>query len=155
MLDTFQTVTYNLHIMLRFELELGMLAGKLAVRDLPQAWNAKNEEYLGLIPPDDRDGVLQDVHWTMNIGGGFQGYTFGNVLSAQFYEAAIVTHPDIPMEISNGKFDTLHEWLRDKIYQNGPKYSLHELVERITGGPLQVEPYFRYLKQKFGELYSL
>ena len=73
----------------------------------------------------------------------------------QFYEASIATHPEIPAEISNGKFDSLHKWLPENIYQHGPKYSLHELVERITGGPLQVEPYIRYLKQKFGELYSL
>lgn len=149
-------VTYNLHVMLRFGLELDLLEGKLAVRDLPEAWRARFEADLGIVPPDDRDGVLQDVHWYAGvIGGAFQGYTLGNILSAQFYDAALQAHPEIPTQIAQGQFDTLHGWLRENIYRHGSKYTAPELIERVTGGPLRIEPYIAYLKAKYGELYKL
>jgi len=149
-------VTYNLHVMLRFGLELDLLEGKLAVRDLPEAWRARFEADLGIVPPDDRDGVLQDVHWYAGvIGGAFQGYTLGNILSAQFYDVALKAHPEIPAQIAQGQFDTLHGWLRENIYRHGSKYTAPELIERVTGGPLQVGPYIAYLKAKYGELYTL
>lgn len=149
-------VTYNLHVMLRFDLELALLEGTLAVRDLPEAWRARFEADLGVTPPDDRDGVMQDVHWyDGTIGGGFQGYTLGNILGAQFYDAALGAHPEIPSEIERGRFDLLHGWLRENIYRLGSKYTAPELIERVTGGPLQVEPYIRYLRAKYGELYAL
>ena len=100
--------------------------------------------------------MLQDVHWYLGqIGGMFQGYTLGNILSAQFYEAALKAHPGIPGEIAQGKFDTLHGWLRQNIYQHGSKYTAPELVERVTGGELRVEPLLNYLRAKFGTLYKL
>jgi carboxypeptidase Taq len=100
--------------------------------------------------------VLQDVHWFAGpIGGTFQGYTLGNVLGAQFYEAALHDHPGIPAEMEKGEFGTLHEWLRSKIYRHGRKFTTAELVERVTGGPMQIEPYIGYLKKKYGELYAL
>jgi carboxypeptidase Taq len=100
-------VTYDLHIMLRFELELKLLEGRLRVRDLPEAWRAGMQADLGVAPPDDRDGCLQDVHWYCgSIGGGFQSYTIGNILSAQFFAAALKSHPDILSEIANGQFGT-------------------------------------------------
>jgi carboxypeptidase Taq len=106
--------------------------------------------------PDYRDGVLQDVHWYgFQIGGVFQGYTLGNIMSAQFYEKALAAHPQIPSEIGQGKFDTLHGWLKDNIYQYGSKYTAPELLERVTGGGLDVQPLLRYLKAKFGEIYTL
>jgi carboxypeptidase Taq len=149
-------VTYNLHVMLRFDLELALLEGNLAVKDLPEAWGERFEADLGITPPDHRDGVLQDVHWYSGlIGGGFQGYTLGNVLCAQFYQAALKAHPEIPAEIEGGRFDTLHNWLRDNIYQHGGKFTTNELVERVTGGPLQVGPYLDYLRAKYGRLYRL
>ena len=149
-------VTYNLHVMLRFDLELDLLTGKLAVRDLPEAWRARFKADIGIEPPDDRDGVMQDVHWYGGvIGGVFQGYTLGNILSAQFYNAALAAHPEIPAEIERGKFDTLHRWLVEHIYKHGSKYTAPELIERVTGGPLRVEPYISYLKAKYGELYRL
>jgi carboxypeptidase Taq len=149
-------VTYNLHVIIRFELELALLEGKLAVADLPDAWQEAYQQSLGVSAPADRDGVLQDVHWYSSlIGGTFQGYTLGNILSAQFYGAAVRAHPEIPAEIGGGKFDTLHTWLRDNIYQYGGKYTTAELVERITGGPLTLEPYLGYLRSKYGELYRL
>ena len=149
-------VTYNLHVMLRFGLELDLLEGNLAVRDLPEAWHARMRADLGIVPPDDRDGVLQDVHWYAGpIGGAFQGYTLGNILSAQFFDAALRAHPEIESEIAAGEFATLHAWLVEHIYQHGRKYTPSELVERVTGGPLSVEPYIRYLRAKYGELYTL
>jgi carboxypeptidase Taq len=149
-------VTYDLHIMLRFDFELDMLEGKLAVKDLPEAWRARFQADLGITPPDDRDGVLQDIHWYDGIiGGAFQGYTLGNVLGAQFYAAALQAHPEIPDQIRQGEFDTLHHWLKENIFRHGRKFTASELVERVTGGPMRVEPYVDYLRDKFGQLYSL
>jgi carboxypeptidase Taq len=149
-------VTYNLHVMIRFDLELQLLEGKLAVRDLPEAWQARYRTDLGIASPDDRDGVLQDVHWYGGqIGGVFQGYTLGNILSTQFYEAATKAHPGIPSQISRGEFDTLHDWLKENIYQHGSKFTANEIVKRATGRELTIEPYIRYLKTKYGELYKL
>jgi len=149
-------VTYNLHVMMRFDFELALLEGHLAVRDLPEAWRERFEADLGIVPPNDRDGVLQDVHWYSGpIGGVFQGYTLGNVLSAQFFAAALAAHPEIPTEIGRGEFGTLHHWLRENIYQHGRKYTPMELVERVAGGPMSIEPYIRYLRTKYGELYRL
>jgi carboxypeptidase Taq len=149
-------VTYNLHIMLRFDLELKMLEGRLRVKDLPEAWREAMRADLGLVPPDDRDGCLQDVHWYNGvIGGAFQSYTIGNILSAQFYAAAIKAHPEIPGEIEGGEFGTLHAWLRRHIYRHGRKFKPNELVQRATGGPMSMEPYLAYLRAKYGKLYRL
>ncbi|MCA0456497.1 MAG: carboxypeptidase M32 [Chloroflexi bacterium] len=149
-------VTYNLHVMLRFDLEMQMLDGSLSIRDLPEAWQERYENDLGIAAPDNRDGVLQDVHWyAFTIGGVFQGYTLGNILSGLYYQAALKAHPEIPAEINHGKFDTLHNWLRTNLYQHGSKFTAAELTERVTGGPLRIEPYIQYLKTKYGELYKL
>jgi carboxypeptidase Taq len=149
-------VTYNLHIMLRFDLELAMLEGDLAVRDLPDAWRERMQADLGIVPPDDRDGVLQDIHWYIGmIGGMFQGYTLGNIMGAQFFESALQAHPEIPAEMEKGEFGTLHGWLKDNIYHHGLKFTTSELLERVTGGPMSIAPYMRYLRQKYGELYDL
>jgi carboxypeptidase Taq len=149
-------VTYNLHVMMRFDFELALLEGSLEVRDLPDAWFERMQTDLGITPPDDRDGVMQDVHWYAGvIGGSFQGYTIGNVLSAQFYETAVRAHPRIPDEIAAGEFGTLHHWLAEHVYQYGRMFTASELVERATGGPLTLEPYLRYLRRKYGELYKL
>jgi carboxypeptidase Taq len=149
-------VTYNLHPMIRFELELEMLEGRLAVQDLAKTWKERYEQYLGITPPDDRNGVMQDVHWYGGmIGGGFQGYTLGNILSAMFFEKALAAHPEIPAEISQGKFGTLRQWLTENIYQYGSKYTAPELIQRVTGGGLDVAPLIRYLKSKYGEIYTI
>lgn len=148
-------VTYNLHVMLRFDFELALLEGTLAVRDLPEAWRERFREDFGIVPPDDRDGAMQDVHWFGGmIGGAFQCYTLGNILSAQFFDAACAAHPEIPAEMRQGKFSTLHSWLTDNIYRHGRKFTMNELVERITGGELSIDPYIRYLKNKYDELYD-
>ncbi len=149
-------VTYNLHVMMRFDLELAMLEGTLAVKDLPEAWHARYESDLGVRAPDDRDGVLQDVHWFGGrIGGAFQGYTLGNILAAQFFDAALTAQPEIPDQIAAGEFDVLRGWLTENIYRHGRKFTADELVQRVTGGPLSVAPYLGCLRAKFGELYGL
>ena len=149
-------VTYNLHVMMRFDLELDLLEGRLAVKDLPEAWRTRMQADLGIAPPDDRDGCLQDVHWYYGgIGGGFQGYTIGNILSAQFYAAAVKTHPDVPSEIAAGEFKTLHGWLTKNLYRHGSKFTPNDLIKRATGEPMTMRPYLTYLRNKYGELYSL
>jgi len=149
-------VTYNLHIMMRFDLELDLLEGRLAVNDLPEAWRGRIEADLGIAPRDDRDGCLQDVHWfSGGIGGSFQSYTIGNILSAQFYGAAIAAHPEIPDEIARGEFGTLHKWLAMHIYRHGRKFQPNELIARTTGEPMMIAPYVTYLRHKYGELYRL
>lgn len=149
-------VTYNLHVMIRFDLELALLEGTLAVADLPEAWHGRYQADLGVRAADDIDGVLQDVHWFGGIvGGAFQGYTLGNIMSALFYDHALQAHPSLPSEIEQGQFDTLHGWLQENIYQHGSKYTADDLIQRVTGGPLTIEPYIRYLRTKFGDLYQL
>lgn len=143
-------LTYNLHVIIRFDLEMELLEGKLAVKDLPEAWKSRYQSDLHITPPNDKDGVLQDIHWYMDfIGGMFQCYTLGNILSAQFYETALQAHPQIPEEISQGKFDTLHGWLKENIYRHGSKLTADELVEKVTGKAMTTEPYIQYLKNKF------
>jgi carboxypeptidase Taq len=149
-------LTYNLHVMIRFELEAQMLEGVLSIRDLPEAWHERYRADLGVTAPDDRDGVLQDVHWYGGwIGGAFQGYTLGNVLGVQFFQAAQLAHPEILGEVQHGSFGTLHGWLKDNIYHHGRKFTASELVERSTGKPVSAEPYLAYLRKKFGELYQV
>jgi carboxypeptidase Taq len=149
-------VTYNLHIILRFDLELEMLERRLAVKDLPEAWRARCQSDLGISPSDDRDGCLQDVHWFSGcIGGAFHSYTIGNVLSAQFYAAALRAHPEIPREIGEGRFGTLKGWLDRNLYRHGRKLQADEIVRRATGEPMTIRPYMEYLTRKYGELYDL
>jgi carboxypeptidase Taq len=149
-------VTYNLHVMLRFELELALLEGSLEIRDLPEVWRSRYQSDLGISSADDKNGVLQDVHWYGGvIGGSFQGYTLGNIMGALFYSKALEAHPAIPEEISQGKFDTLRGWLTENLYQHGRKFTANELIQRITGGELRIEPYINYLRKKYGELYQL
>jgi carboxypeptidase Taq len=149
-------VTYNLHVIIRFGLELDLLEGRLSVADLPEAWHARYVESLGVRAPDDRDGVLQDVHWYGGfIGGAFQGYTLGNIMASQFYAAALKAHPEIPGQIRQGQFATLHSWLRENIYQHGSKYTANELLERVAGSALTLSPYLEYLRAKYGSIYGL
>ncbi len=148
-------VTYNLHVIIRFGLELDLLEGKLAIAELPEAWHARYSEALGVRAPSDVDGVLQDVHWYGGpIGGSFQGYTLGNIMAAQFYAAALAAQPAIEQEIGRGEFSTLHTWLREHIYRHGAKYTPGDLLLRATGQPLTVEPYLEYLRAKFSGIYG-
>ena len=147
--------TYNMHIMLRLELEIGMVEGTVVVKDLPEIWNAKMDEYLGVVPPDDAKGVLQDVHWSGGTLGYFSTYALGNLISAQLWEKINADIPDLADQFRQGKFDALLTWLREKIHVHGSKYKPQELVQRVTGSKIDAAPYVRYLKQKFSDIYGL
>ncbi|WP_324716922.1 carboxypeptidase M32 [Carboxydochorda subterranea] len=148
-------VTYNLHIFLRLELEKELLTGRLAVKELPEAWNAKMESYLGIRPRDDAHGVLQDIHWSQGMIGYFPTYALGNVLSVQFFDQARSERPEILEAVAHGEFQPLLSWLRERIHRHGSKFTPKELVERVTGSPIRVEPYLAYLQRKYAELYGL
>jgi carboxypeptidase Taq len=149
-------VTYNLHVMLRFDLELALLEGALAVADLPDAWRTRLQSDLGVTPRDDRDGAMQDVHWYSGIvGGAFQSYTLGNIMGAQFFAAARRELRDLDAQIGSGKFGPLRGWLTERIYRHGRKFSAPEIVERATGEPLSIAPYVTYLNAKYRPLYGL
>jgi carboxypeptidase Taq len=148
-------VTYSLHIILRFELEQELLSGELAVRDLPEAWNSRMEEYLGVTVTDDAQGVLQDTHWSAASLGYFPTYALGNVISLQIWEQALGAMPDLPDQIGRGEFEQLREWLRDQLYRHGRKLKPREILERITGSGMDPAPYLRYLSQKVGEVYGI
>ena len=143
-------MTYDLHVMIRFDLELALLEGSLSVRDLPDAWKARYQSDLGVSADQERNGVLQDVHWFAGtIGGAFQGYTLGNIMSALFYQQALLAHPDIPAQIGRGEFEALHGWMKHNIYRHGSKYTANELIQQVTSGPLTIDPYMAYLRGKF------
>jgi len=147
--------TYNLHILLRFELEVALFEDELFVADLPAAWNAKMKEYVGVTPKNDAEGVLQDIHWADGLFGYFPTYTIGNVLSVQFFDEAVKAHPEIPAQIQQGEFAVLLGWLRENIHRHGSRYDPDQLVQKATGRPLDTAPYLSYLRNKFGELYEL
>jgi carboxypeptidase Taq len=142
-------VTYGLHIILRFELEQELLAGSVGVRELPEVWNARMQDYLGVEVPDDARGVLQDMHWAVGLFGYFPTYQLGNVISVQIWERAVAELGDLEGHFSRGEFSPLREWLRDHIYRHGSKYTPRDLLRRVTGSELDPEPYLRYLHTKF------
>jgi carboxypeptidase Taq len=147
--------TYNLHIMLRLEIEIALLEGSLQVKDLPEAWNSRMQDYLGLTPPDDRDGVLQDVHWADGYFGYFATYALGNLLSLQLWERINADIPDLSEQFQRGEFGELLGWLVEKVHRHGAKFETQELIERITGSRLDPAPYMRYLKIKYSQIYDL
>ncbi len=147
--------TYNLHIMLRLELEIAMLEGKVAIRDLPALWNAKMEEYLGLTPPNDAKGVLQDVHWSGGMLGYFSTYALGNLISAQLWEKFKSVEPDIDEKMRSGDFSSLLSFMRIKIHQHGRKYEPQELVQRVTGSKIDPTAYLGYLTGKYNAIYGI
>jgi carboxypeptidase Taq len=149
-------VTYNLHVIIRFDLERQMLEGTLAVKDLPEVWRTRYMDDIGIEPPDDKDGCLQDVHWYGGIVGGvFQGYTLGNILSGMFYAEAVKAHPEIEAQVRAGRFGTLHRWLVKNVYRHGSKYTAPDLIKRVTGRELEAGPYMAYLRGKYGALYGV
>jgi len=147
--------TYNLHIMLRLELEIALIEGAVAVKDLPAMWNAKMNDYLGVVPPDDARGVLQDIHWSGGMLGYFSTYALGNLISVQLWEKFRTLNPDLDDQIRKGDFSALLSWLRVKIHQFGRKYEPQELVERVTKSKIDSGPYIAYLKAKYGQIYSV
>jgi carboxypeptidase Taq len=141
--------------MIRFELEQALLMDELRVVDLPGAWNEKYVQYLGITPPNDSVGVLQDVHWSGGAFGYFPTYTLGNLYAAQFFEQAEKDLGDLNAQFRAGAFRPLLEWLRANIHTHGRRYSAAELVQRITGQPLSHDALMRHLRGKFGPLYGL
>ncbi len=148
-------VTYNLHIMLRFELENALLEGRIHVNDLPEAWNVKMREYLGITPPDDSHGVLQDVHWSHGSFGYFPTYLLGNIFAAQLFDQIKKDIPDIDPCFEKGNFQPLLDWLRTHLHTHGRKFTLDELSKKIAGESLQTRPFITYLKNKYSEIYGL
>ena len=148
-------VTYNLHIMLRFELERAMLAGDLAPRDLPGAWNEAFQHSFGITPPDDADGCLQDIHWSAGLIGYFPTYTLGNVYAAQLYAAAERDLGELGPEFERGEFGHLRSWLNQNIHRHGRRFPARELVERVCGEPPSPEPLIRQLESRFRAIYDL
>jgi carboxypeptidase Taq len=146
--------TYNLHIVIRFEIEQALIRGDLRVGDLPSAWNAKYRQYLDITPLDDRQGVLQDIHWSAGLFGYFPTYSLGNLYAAQFIDQAKSELDDLDESFSRGEFGTLRQWLREQIHQHGQRYTPEELVEKVTGGPLSHRPLIDHLYRKLGPLYG-
>jgi len=148
-------VTYNLHIVLRFEIEKKLFAGELAVRDLPGAWRAASRELLGLEPPTDREGVLQDVHWSDGAFGYFPSYCLGNMIAAQLWYRVLALRPELEAELARGEFAWLLGWLRENIHAQGRRFHALELVRRATGAELSPSFLVRYLRERYGALYRI
>ena len=147
--------TYNLHIILRFELERELFDGTLAVRDLPEAWNAAMDDYLGVTVPDASQGVLQDVHWAAGLFGYFPTYALGNVMSAQIWERALEQIPTLGDRLAAEDIAALRDWLGERLHRHGRKLTPRETIERAAGSDLDPGPYLAYLRSKFGEIYGL
>jgi carboxypeptidase Taq len=148
-------VTYSLHIVVRFELEQELIDGRLAVRDLPEAWNARYQEYLGVDVPDDAHGVLQDVHWAAGLIGYFPTYALGNLIAGHLFERAHADLPDLDSQLAAGQLHGLREWLREHVHRHGAKFSSAELLERVVDSPIAVGPFAEYLKGKVSQVYDL
>jgi carboxypeptidase Taq len=147
--------TYNLHIIIRFELEMALVANELSVEDVPEAWKAKYREYLGIEPPDDADGCLQDVHWSAALIGYFPTYSLGNLYAAQFFQQADQIVGGLHAQFERGEFRPLLDWLRTQIHHRGHCYSASELVQVITGQALSSAPFIRALTEKLKPLYGI
>ena len=147
--------TYNLHIMLRLELEIAMMEGSLAVKDLPEAWNDRVQSFLDVVPENDRVGVLQDVHWSGGMIGYFPTYALGNLVSVQLWETIQTDIPNLEDQIANGRFGDLLGWLRKSVHQHGAKFEPQELMQMVTGSKIDPEPYLSYLDKKYKTIYNL
>ncbi|MDP6529876.1 MAG: carboxypeptidase M32 [Gemmatimonadota bacterium] len=148
-------VTYNLHIILRYELEKELFSGELQPENLPEAWNRKMKELLGIVPRNASEGVLQDIHWAMGLMGYFPTYSLGNLYACQLYNKARKSIRGLDRRVENGKLLPLRDWLRTSIHAPGKTYSAAELIQRATGSPLSTKPFVDYANAKFGELYGL
>lgn len=147
--------TYNLHVMLRFELERALISGDLAIKDLPAAWNEKFKSFLGLDVPNDTNGCLQDVHWSFGLVGYFPTYTLGNLYAAQLWETINEQIPDLDTQMAAGDFSDLLTWLRENIHQHGRRYSAAQLCQRATGKPLEADPLMRHLERRVKPAYGM
>jgi carboxypeptidase Taq len=149
-------LSYPLHILLRFEIEKGLLDGSVRVADVPKLWNKKMEEYLGIVPKNDAEGCLQDIHWGLGLFGYFPTYTLGAVYASMIFQAAEKEIPGLRKNIQEGKFAPLREWLRENIHTVGSLYeTADELIEKVTGSKLDAKCFLGYLSRKYGALYNL
>jgi carboxypeptidase Taq len=148
-------LTYSLHIIIRYELEKALINGEIEVRDLPELWNAKYKEYLGIEPNNDAEGVLQDVHWSGGSFGYFPSYALGNLYGAQFLSKMLKDMPDYYADIEDGKLDKIHKWLNENIHKHGAVYKPADLVKMVTGEELSSKYFIEYLNKKYCEIYDL
>jgi len=148
-------VTYGLHIILRFELEKDLIEGKVQVNELPEVWNTMFEDLLGIIPPDDAEGVLQDIHWSMGSIGYFPTYFLGTLYGAQIYNTALKHNPNLPEEYKKGEFSNIVNYLRENVHQHGAVYRANDLIKRVTGEDLNPDYFFKYVEKKFFPIYGL
>lgn len=148
-------VSYNLHIIVRFEIEKLLIEGTLKVKEVPDAWNSKMREYLGICPSFDGQGCLQDIHWSLGYIGYFPTYTLGNLYSVQFFEAFEKAHPNWKESVAHGSLDFIRDWLKENIHTHGRQFTASELCQRVTGKELSQEPYVNYLTKKYQGLYGL
>ncbi|MFX0007489.1 MAG: carboxypeptidase M32 [Promethearchaeota archaeon] len=148
-------VSYGLHIILRFDLERDLIDGKVRVSELPEVWNSRFEELLGIIPPDDKEGVLQDIHWSMGYFGYFPTYFLGTLYGAQIYSKALEQIPKLPEEYKKGEFSNIVKYLRENIHHHGAVYRAEDLIKRVTGENLNPEYFFNYVEKKFYPIYGL
>jgi carboxypeptidase Taq len=147
-------VTYGLHIIIRFEMERDLLAGKLAVDELPQVWNDKYREYLGVEVEHDSEGVMQDTHWAGGAFGYFPSYALGNIYGGMMLEKMDEEIPDWKQRIASGSFSEAKAWLVENIHSRGNLHDPADMIKLITGSPLKVEPFIRYLDAKYSKLYG-
>jgi len=148
-------LTYHLHIVVRFEIERDLVRGDLAVEDVPEVWNDKYEQYLGIRPETDSEGCLQDIHWSHGNFGYFPTYSLGSVMAAQLFDAAESEIDDLDAKIAAGDFDDLQAWLGENVHEHGARYETNELVERATGEPFSADAFTDYVESKYGDLYDL
>jgi carboxypeptidase Taq len=148
-------VTYNLHVMLRYEIEKKIFNENLPIEQLPATWNSMFEEWFGIQVPEDRVGCLQDIHWSMGAFGYFPTYTLGNLYAAQLLETMADDLGNIDEVISSGDWSSMLQWLRPRIHEQGSKHTPAELIEQATGSPPSPEPFLRYVEEKYGSLYGL
>ncbi|NMB61229.1 MAG: carboxypeptidase M32 [Chloroflexi bacterium] len=147
--------TYNLHIMLRLEMEIGLMEGSINAKDAAEVWKEKFKAYLGIAPSTDKEGVLQDVHWSSGLFGYFPTYALGNLVSSQLWEKMLEDNPNALQQVEAGDFSKILGWYREHIHQYGAKFEPQELVQKVTGEKINAAPFMRYLKSKFGEVYGL
>ncbi len=147
--------TYNMHIMLRLEIEIGLMEGTIKVEDLPEIWNTKMQDYLGVTPSNDAEGVLQDVHWCDGMIGYFPTYALGNLASVQLWDKLVEENPNVYDEIAQGKFNTVLGWMQEKVHQYGSMLEPQEIMLKATGSKITPEPYIAYLKTKYSDIYGL
>ena len=146
---------YHLHVLIRYELEKGLIEGSISTENLNEIWNQKYRDYMGVEVPDDNLGVLQDIHWSQGLMGYFPTYSLGSFYAAQFYAQAMKEIPNLILEIEQGNMKPLLDWLREKIHRHGRRYTSEELCTQICGEGLNLKYFMDYARRKYGEIYEV